>query len=287
MIQHQIFNIYWFDKLLNEWKIKVIRHADNRIKEFNKILNNTELFNEYQSYQKKDIFKWCKYIISYWEYWKTYGVFKWIYEVLSTENIKEDKVSNELISLWHEAIFTGFLYNLRKLNNFIDLENRLIIDWWKSTIQYHQWFNKENDKKVIEIKNQWYVKDFPGYFDIVLSFEELKKIIDNKESNLIWYNKLSWIYAIYLILDKKTWNQYIWSAYWKDWLWGRWEEYSRTFHWWNKELIELIKNWNSYQLNFQYTILHVLSATKWSDIIYYENLYKEKLWSRTFWLNKN
>ncbi|MDD3794269.1 MAG: GIY-YIG nuclease family protein [Candidatus Gracilibacteria bacterium] len=287
MIQHQIFNIYGFDKLLNEGKIKVIRHADNRIKEFNKILNNTELFNEYQSYQKKDIFKGCKYIISYGEYGKTYGVFKGIYEVLSTENIKEDKVSNELISLGHEAIFTGFLYNLRKLNNFIDLENRLIIDWGKSTIQYHQWFNKENDKKVIEIKNQGYVKDFPGYFDIVLSFEELKKIIDNKESNLIWYNKLSGIYAIYLILDKKTGNQYIGSAYGKDGLWGRWEEYSRTFHGGNKELIELIKNGNSYQLNFQYTILHVLSATKGSDIIYYENLYKEKLGSRTFGLNKN
>lgn len=282
MLQYEILNIYWFDRLTKESKIKIIKHTWTWIKDFDKVLSNSKLFEEYQWYQDKDIFKWCKYIISYWPLW----LFKWIYEIISKNEVLNQKVSKNLVDLWHKDNYKGFFYKFKKINDFLELEDRLVIKWWNSR-QYHQWFNKDNDKEVLEIKYSWFVKDFPWYFDIILSFSELKKIIDNKESNIMWYNKLSWIYAIYLIIDKKTWNQYIWSAYWKDWLWWRWEEYSKTFHWWNIELINLINKWEDYQLNFQYTILHVLSATKGSDIFYYENLYKKKLWSKVFWLNKN
>ncbi len=286
--QNELLKLYWLNKLLEKGKIKIIRHKDNKLKDFEKIINNPKLLLEYQSIQNTDIYKDCKYIISYASYGKTYSVLKWLYRIKSKKIVENFKISEELIELGLRKIHKGYFYELEKNDLFSELENRLVIDWWKSTLSWHQWLTEKNNKDIIELRQKWFYKEFPWYLNIILNYYDLEKIINNKESNKSWYDKLSSIYAIYLILDTKTWNQYIWSAYWNKWLWWRWSEYIKTIHWWNKSLKEIInKNWYNYKYNFQYSILHVLSASKASDIIYYENLYKKKLWSKVFWLNNN
>jgi len=285
--QNELLKLYWFDLESFNW-VKLIRHKDNRIKDFEKIINNPKLFLEYQSIQRTDIYKDCNYILSYASFGKTYSILKWLYIIHWKKIVKNHIVSNWLSELWHRKIHNGFIYDMEKIDLLDDLEDRLVIDWWKSTLSWHQWLTNDNNKKIIELRQKWFYKEFTWYLDVVLSFNDLEKIVFNKEANKNWFNKLSSIFAIYLILDTKTWNQYIWSAYWKMWLWWRWSEYVATIHWWNKSLKELISlEWENYKYNFQYSILHVLSATKWSDIIFYENLYKKKLWSKVFWLNNN
>jgi len=285
--QNTLLRLYGLDEILNNGNIKMIRHQDGRYKDFDEIVQDNELLEEYQSYQSKDIYKDCKYLLIYISCGKTHSLFYGFYEVSETVEVKNFKVSEGLKSHGHIEFFTGFKYKLKKLNNFFQLEKRLIIDWGSAPIVWHQWLKLNDPKNIIEIKANGYVKDFPGYLDIMLSYKELQSIIENKEVNKTWYDKLSSIYAIYLILDSKTGNLYIGSASGKDGLWGRWSNYANNIHGGNKALVKLVEDNNNYKYNFQYSILHVLSASKGSEIERYESLYKEKLGSRAFGLNEN
>ena len=65
-------------------------------------------------------------------------------------------------------------------------------------------------------------------------------------------------------------------------------DYAITIHDGNKALKELIyKEGQDYKINFQYSIMHVLSASRSSEVEKYESLYKKKLGSRVFGLNRN
>ena len=81
-----------------------------------------------------------------------------------------------------------------------------------------------------------------------------------------------------MILDKKTGNQYIGSAYGKMGIWQRWSDYAKTKHGGNKTLIELCNKSDSYQKNFQYTILQSLpSNLSNKEVIKIENFQTIKL----------
>jgi len=89
-------------------------------------------------------------------------------------------------------------------------------------------------------------------------------------------------------LDKITGNQYIGSAYGKDGIWQRWSEYSKTGHGGNELLKELCLIDTQYYKNFQFTILQSLpSNLSNKDVIAVESLYKKKLGTKVFGLNKN
>jgi hypothetical protein len=125
--------------------------------------------------------------------------------------------------------------------------------------------------------------------NINLNFEELKKIIKNPESHSDWYNSLTRLQAIYLILDTYTGYQYIGTTYGENGLWQRWESYVKgDGTGGNKELINL-KNQNiEFYKHFQFSILEVLSKT--ADQKYStekETIWKEKLGSRAYGLNRN
>ncbi len=61
-----------------------------------------------------------------------------------------------------------------------DLEGRLVIDWGKSTIS---WCQKDLEKEILEILPTGFIKPFPGYQGVLLSFEELTRIIKNPDAN--------------------------------------------------------------------------------------------------------
>jgi len=287
LTQKSLLELFGIEELQKQGKIKMIRHQDSRIENFSTLASNRRLLEEYQSYQKKDIYNDCKYILSYMAFGKTNAIFYGLYEIKASKEITNKPVSQELHEMGHEKLVTGFEYEIEKLNNFSELENRMVIDWGKSTISWHQWYDR-HDKTIKEIRPKGYVREFPGYLDLLVSYDELSKIINNQEANHTWYNKLSSVYAIYLILDTKTGKQYIGSASGRDGLWGRWKNYVDTIHGGNKSLIELIeKEGIEYKYKLQYSVLHVLSASKGSEVEYYESLYKKKLGSRAFGLNEN
>lgn len=285
MTQNDLLRMYGLEKLINTKKVKMVRHQDGNL-HFDTLLKSN-LLEEYQKYQSKDVFKECDYILIYTAFGKTHSLFHGIYKVNGSTYQENIEVSKALQDCKHPNNFNGFIYDLEEVDFLDDLKDRLVIDWGKSTITWDQWLHK-NNKEVISIRAKGYVRDFPGYLDVVLDFSELEKIINHKESNQTWFDKLSSIYAIYLILDKETGNQYIGSASGANGLWGRWKNYADNIHGGNNSLIELVeKNGEQYKYKFQYSILHILSATKASQVEYYENLYKQKLGSKTFGLNQN
>jgi len=257
--------------LFKSSKVKLVRHKDNR-KEYKDILKDRETLLEYQRTQSKEVFKNADYLISFigQEGSKSllFGFFK-----VKGVSIKNNK----------------FYYDLEEmnvcdaLNNLID---RVVINWGKSTLAWFQWYHKQ-EKEVLEILPKGYLGEFKGLTNFILDYDELRKLISNPDANRDWRSNLSSVSGIYMILDTKTGNQYIGSAYGKGGIWQRWSDYASNIHGGNKKLKELCDN-NNYKQNFQYTILQSLpSNISAKEVIKIENLYKEKFGTKSFGLNEN
>ena len=176
-----------------------------------------------------------------------------------------------------------YKYDFKKISTFDDFVDRAVIDWGSNARAYHQWLTP---KEIIEILPHGYIGAFPGYLDFILTFSQLQKMISNKKANILWYQNLSQVSGIYLILDTKTGLQYIGSASGSEGIWGRWSNYANDGHGGNKKLIKLVKKDSNYYHNFKYSILQVLPRNMIKkEIIKYEFMYQEKLCSRAFGLN--
>ena len=255
--------------ILDNAKVKVVRHKDGRA-EYRELLKNKDTLLEYQREQAKDVFGECDYIISFIGLDRSRSVLFGVFKVGASKKKKG-----------------MHYYDLEPISEFDDLSDRLIIDWGKSTISWHQWYDKKS-KEVIEILPRGYIGGFPGLLDFVLEFDELKNLIDNPESNHEWKNHLSSVNGIYLILDSKTGQQYVGSANGKDGIWQRWSEYAANYTGGNKELVTLLKSDPHYYRHFRYSVLQTLpSNITQREIVAIENLYKQKLGSKMHGLNRN
>ena len=262
---------------------KLVRHKSSA-HPIEKLIDN-DLFEQYQCVNKKERFE-CDFVISFVGKESTKALFWGIYRVNGKINANKANLTKEFkIEFPTDDYNSMYYYLLEKKKGYEDLEQRIIIDWGEAT---RAWVQKKCDKEIIEIKPMGFVEEFSGYLDFVLPFKKLERIINNSEANYVWENKLSSVYGIYLILDKKTGKQYIGSAYGENGIWGRWKKYIKTGHGGNDLLIDLLKNNAKYKYNFQFTILQTLPSNLKSDeVIKYEILYKEKLGSRVYGLNKN
>jgi hypothetical protein len=255
--------------ILDKYKVKYVRHKDNR-KQYRELIKDRDELLKYQADQSKNVFEKCDYIASFVGIEQSRAVFIGMFKV---DGIKENS--------------HGYEYVLNEIDGFDDFKERLVIDWGKSAITWHQWMDS-NPKDIVELLPKGYLGEFPGLLDFTLDYTELNKLGENLSANREWYLQLSSINGIYLILDKVTGNQYIGSAYGKDGIWQRWSEYSKTGHGGNELLKGLCLIDNQYYKNFQFTILQSLPSNLSSkDVIAVENLYKKKLGTKVFGLNKN
>ncbi|WP_298481454.1 GIY-YIG nuclease family protein [uncultured Maribacter sp.] len=263
----ELFNLK--TDILKSSKVKLVRHKDGR-KEYKDVLKNRNELLEYQKEQKNDVFKGADYIVSFIGQESAKSLFFGVFKVngVKTKNTK-------------------LYYDIEEVNICDEFKDRVIIDWGNNTRAWYQWYDKQ-EKQILEILPKGYLGEFPGLTNFVLDFYELKRLIKNPDANRDWKNNLSSINGIYMILDKKTGNQYIGSAYGNNGIWQRWEQYANTMHGGNKKLIELCNNTNDYQKNFQYTILQSLPSNLTSkEVVKIENLYKEKFGTRAHGLNEN
>lgn len=81
------------------------------------------------------------------------------------------------------------------------LKDRVVIDWGKSPLAWHQWLK---DKEIVEILTPGYVKDIPGYLNFILTHDELVGICSNPSANREWHRMLSSAAGIYLVVDRPT-----------------------------------------------------------------------------------
>ena len=66
------------------------------------------------------------------------------------------------------------------------------------------WHQKGTTEKAVVSIQPNEKKVFSGFENLVLSFDELKEIVDNPEVYDSWRTALSSVYAIYLIVDSET-----------------------------------------------------------------------------------
>ena len=97
-------------------------------------------------------------------------------------------------------------YQLERDKRFEPLELRVVIDWGKSTVSWHQW---RLDKEVIELRAPGGVEPFPGYQDVFVSASKLKHIMEHASSNPSWEHQLSATGGVYLLTDKKKGHLYV------------------------------------------------------------------------------
>lgn len=262
-------------------KIKMIRHIPNigNIDTYQLYLDG--YLHLYQNYQNEPRFN-CDYVVSFIGYEGNKAKFCGVYKVEGSKSAKFvpfNPPTSYPDLHWNE---NDTYYELEKDNRFDELEWRLIIEWGVRQICINLC-----EKEINEIVPAGFVRKFPGYSNIFLTHEELVRIIKNKEANKDWYYALREVSAIYMILDSKTGQQYIGSAYGKDGLWGRWEYYSRVPHGGNKQLENLIKKDSAYAKNFRFSILRVLSKSlSEKEVTQMEKFYMKMFGSKTFGLNK-
>ena len=179
-------------------------------------------------------------------------------------------------------------FDFREVKDFESLKGRLVINWFgQASMQY--WYKngdtsaEMNYRYVVKI-NDIASKTFTTYEDVVLSYDELRGIVNSEDAE--WKYRLSLVNCIYGIVNKDDGSLYVGSTYSNGGIWNRWKNYAETGHGGNDELERLIKSPEDAR-NYQWTILEVLPLTI-SDkrAIERENFYKEKFCSRKQ-LNKN
>lgn len=267
--------------LPREARVKLVRHQDRRFDVHELIREG--YFETYQSFQSKPIFD-CDFIVSFVGMESNRARLVGVYRVLarvpaSEAPIDADFPRPELVNQH------GYYYSLSQVPDFADLQDRVVIDWGKAALSWHQWLS---EKVVLEVLPAGYVREFPGYLDFVLRYPDLVTIINHPEANREWHRMLGAVAGIYLITDMATGRQYVGSASGEAGVLGRWAQYVRTGHCGNALLQQVLTENPGGERNFQFTLLRTLPLTLTrAEVIAKEELYKQKLGSRAFGLNSN
>lgn len=168
---------------------------------------------------------------------------------------------------------------------FTQYENKLIIEWGKATVRWYQ--KGTNEKNVTRLVNT-NQSIFPGYENVILTYNELKQIIDDRLTYVDWHTALSSINGIYAITDCSNGKSYIGSSYNKSGLLGRWSEYVATIHGGNEVFKQLLEQDSMAHLHLHYTILKVLPKDITAlEAIEVESLFKRKLQTIQYGYNRN
>ena len=263
-------------------RIRLVRHQDGRY-DVARLYRSGQL-DFYRSIQSDAVFGDAQILVSFIGEPGTHALFVGVYQVLGVSGPREHEVPAGFI--YPEIQTAGhFKYELKLDPRFTDLAGRLVIDWGKGT---RSWVQHFKPKAVVEIWPKGYVKGFPGFLDVLLTHEELVRIVKNPDAHRDWHRQLGSMAGVYLIVDRVTGLQYVGSAYGKGGLLARWSDYARTGHGGNKQLKELLARRPAAAAEFQFAILQTLPTTLTAkEVIAYEALHKQKLGSRAHGLNSN
>lgn len=262
-------------------RVKLVRHQDKRYDVLE--LERKGLLELYQSYQSRPVFE-CDYIVSFIGLENSLARLHGVYRVGERLKASERPLAADF-EYPGFAPPNGHFYELSGVPGFEDVIGRVVIAWGGSPLAWHQWLK---NKEVIEVLPVGYVREFPGYLDFTLTFDDLAAIVKNPQAHREWHRMLSTVAGVYLIVDTKTGKQYVGSAYGEKGILGRWKRYADTGHGGNSQLLDICATNPQYARQFQFTILQTLPRTLTrAEVIAYVVLYKTKLGSRAFGLNSN
>ena len=263
-------------------RIKMLRHMDSRY-DLRKLYRSGQI-GSYQAVQSRDILGKCDTVISFLGTEGTRAIFIGVWRVIRGLPAKKLKPPKGFLypGMYDKAKYS---YETEELRGFEEFTDRVVVDWGRGTRSWHQWISK---KRVIEILPEGYTQAFPGYLNVLLEFDDLKRMIDNPEAHRTWHAVLSAVAGVYLITDDKTGQQYVGSAYGENGILGRWRSYANNGHGDNALLRDLVRGQSEYERNFRFSILRTLPITMTAkEVIEIEAVSKSQLGSRAHGLNLN
>jgi hypothetical protein len=278
----QLLEWYGFPK---DKAAKLVRHSHPKIEAF----VDSGIIDIYQAYQSKPIFHNVNYIVSFYPAGGSRAIFYGVFEVTGKRNGQDDDapIGCEDAVEWQKQC--AHFYELRRVPGFEELEHRLVIEWGKAAISWHQQL-KSNDKTIFELLPPGRtLAPFVDYLEFTLSFDELCKLFKHPDAHPDWRSSLRSVAGVYLILAEGTGDLYVGSAYGAEGIWGRWSKYADTCHGDNKRLKDLIEtSGTEVAKQFRFSILQILPKSFTRDeVIKRESLFKKKLGSRAHGLNAN
>ena len=118
--------------------------------------------------------------------------------------------------------------------------------------------------------------EFPGFENIVISFHELKAIVEIQKPD--WKAALSGVKGVYCIHDQSNGKKYIGSAYGGAGIWSRWASYAASGHGGNVHLRQLVQEHGLIHVmnHFQISLLEFRPASTDDRII----MERESHWKR-------
>lgn len=261
-------------------RIKLVKHVDHVGRSIRKVIADGD-FDIYQAEQSKDkkVFHNCDIILSFVALENNLAEFIGAYYVRGYRDLNKKDLARmpKYMREPHKDGEARLFYELDEIEDFKGLRKRLIVQW----ISTRGWVQKK-DLDIYEILPPVEVIPFPGYQDVLLTWQELKQIIENPRAHKDWKAALEANAGIYRIVDMTTGEIYIGSAYGNEGLWGRWSNYAKNGHGNNK----LLKTRNPN--NFQWSIVRTVSRSmSQHDVINVETMEKQKHGSRVHGLNDN
>ena len=233
--------------------VKLIRHAlsDERFRECYK----AGMAHEYTQHQKDGFSKGYSYWITFISDGGTYARLHSCYRVNGSVPDTPDVCPAGLPDC--EAMeYRGEMafFDLQYVDLLKEYEGKLVIDWGGSARMWHQKATTEKPIVAIESKNQ---KPFVGFENLILSFDELKEVVENDTDYELWQAAMVYV--------------------------------ATGGHGNNKGMISHLKSANHSCHDLQFSVLQVLSkALPDNQIIDAETLWKKKLLTyEPFGMNQN
>jgi len=167
-------------------------------------------------------------------------------------------------------------FNTRRLEAFDDYVGRLVIAWGEGTRAWVQRADNQ-DKPIVELRRTRTDPDFPGFLAFQISLNQVEALYPS------WIQVLRNSRGVYLLVRRKTGEQYVGSAYGSDGFFGRWLSY-QDGHGGNVSMKEL----GADACEFDVNVLEVAgSDATFDEICQRESLWKTKLGTRAVGLNRN
>lgn len=270
---YDILNKYGIDPT----EVRFVRHVNKEIPILETFRTNRKRFDAYQGFQDPKRFGDSKHIAVFAPLEGRAALFLGLWDVVGCK-INSELTGTDLSPIdefnfpqdWKGKIVW---YDLKHNQTMSDLSERLVIDWGLGTKAWVQ----RSDKSILEIRRPNSIGDFVSYSAVKLSYHDLKKLMDDANSNMTWRNALSSVNGVYLIRDTTSGKLYVGSAYGEQGIYGRWRNYASSGHGGDVMLVDLDHS------NLEFSILEIAPLTlSAQEVIDIENKWKDRLGTRLF-----
>jgi len=263
-------------------EVRLVRHGNKEIRVQSLFNEDKEKFTAYTAWQPANKYGKAKYLAIFAPARGTTSLFLGLWAVdgvTPNDQLKRQHLAilsrHKLPKGWYQK---SDYYHLTLTKIMADLSQRLVIEWGRSTLKWVQ----TKDKSVVEIKPKNSIGEFRSYSEVQLTYQDIKKLAKDSDSNSVWVSALSSVNGVYLIRNKHNGKLYVGSAYGKGGILARWHNYFRSGHGGNKRLKELDPG------ALEFSILEIAPSTMSNDdLIAREQGWKSKLGTRKFGLNEN